>query len=408
VDQDYDVQDKPLSDDLQDQADDEPVEDKSVADDKADYEDTTSELEHPLDLDGEEVAEKAVEDHFLDLEDPDETQADSQENRGDEEGAREPAEHALDIAEPPPEKPPAEKPPGADADAADDDTDPDADGWLQTPDPTAPSSSLNVATNANGQLQDRYGGIVAGRTTLPNGDRVQVVVNRTYERPDPGPLDGTIRFAVSNPHASEEHIRQTHWVQFVWTEVSCMTDRGRMHLGGTYGNGMEISRDPSHPSWRVDTLAPTGLGQNARPIIPWYDYPTSRAEGAGATDRTPHSVEIIDRPGPIGAGTTSGIVTALLNDSENQSIPEEWRNSVRSADIIQHFDTYLVQTVNGRTQAVAHTEWSATHHTDFQGGAQNQPAQYSTEPTERVHGLPTQLRSVLRQEFGRAGYDNVR
>ena len=193
-----------------------------------------------------------------------------------------------------------------------------------------------------------------GRIQVRTGDVV-----RTSEPPD---ITNAIGFAYSGGRMGS-----THWIQFLWAEVTYTLSGGLVHAQGS----IRMTGSPVRVPLTVATDAPTWILDSAA-RDPFY-------ESGALSLSTPAMNTVWDQPGGPSAVSIADTI---------------WRAQAAASDIrfIAHAEMFLIQ----GDRAVFAIGWSAT--TDVartSGSATAGPVQYAVVSRRPVSGLPAAFRSMI-------------
>ena len=196
--------------------------------------------------------------------------------------------------------------------------------------------------------------IPLGTIQVRTGDVV-----RTSEPPD---ITNAIAFAYSGGRMGS-----THWIQFLWAEVTYSLSGGLVHAEGS----IRMTGSPLRVPLTVRTAAPAWILDSAA-SNPFY-------ESGALSLSTPAMSTIWDQPGGPSAVSIADTI---------------WRHQPAASDMrfIAHAETFLIQ----GDRAVFAIGWTAT--TEFartSGSVTACPVQYEVVSRRVVSGLPGALRSMI-------------
>ncbi len=221
--------------------------------------------------------------------------------------------------------------------------------------------------------KEEHQGKVGGPGYAKEGPTAGGVTVRTDE--DVEKADGTKVPNVIALEYSGASSKDSHWLQFVWHELSAETPRGHEVIGGdgpSITGPKPFTTSPSKPLWWVDT-APGGN--------PFYD-------AAGASIRDNSSLTMLDSPGVTDPGNGS---------------PFSLKPDATSMVSTLHFDTYLIQN-NRAAYRVAYVA-TAGYKPGPGDPTTSDPIQAKVDYTvlkgEPVIGLPNTFVAILRRDFPR-------
>lgn len=204
-----------------------------------------------------------------------------------------------------------------------------------------------------------------GETGVPYGT-IEVRTGEEIEFKGGGKLPNVISLAYTGIFTAD-----THWLQYVWFEMTAATPAGTARLSGsvpTTSGTKPFTTDPSAPHWSIDS----GSSSN-----PFY-------AATGAHLRDSSSITIFDAPG---GASVAPLADAVFGAGVGAT----------SATFTAHFETYLVQ--SDRTQYRVTYSASTAFSQDKAGKAVAGAIGYSVGASGQVAGLPPARKTMLDSNF---------
>lgn len=207
-------------------------------------------------------------------------------------------------------------------------------------------------------------GRAPGEIGVPIGT-VEVRTGEEVEFKGGGKLPNVIALAYSGSLSAD-----THWLQFVWFEMTATIPTGIARMTGnisTTSGNKPFTTDPAAPNWSIDTTSATN---------PFY-------EAGGANLRDTSSTTMFDAPG---GGSVAPLAAGIFNAGIGAT----------AVTFTAHFETYLIQS----NVAKYRVSYSASTAMTVSGGAVAAAAiGYSLGTTGQVTALPAARKTMLDTNF---------
>ena len=270
----------------------------------------------------------------------------------------------------------------------------------------------NAQRSAQGRTSPGHTGtpgvLVVHEGNVGNTARVRVTLGETVSGIDHTKATVVVSDLIGLEYLDQSaggpaRVQRSHWLQFVWREIRCTTQRRTFNAVGASVIAssqvqVPLTTNAANPQWSVDTLPPAGIGAT-RALIPWYDYSSQAGTivvGGGISMRTPASLKIFDAPGPP-TGGAAPIIESILREEPNRAQLGR-QESVATAVLAFHFDTYLVQGFS----VLYHVPWTATFLVtglDRPNAVRESPRAYRVGSSGPISRLPRILYSALINEY---------